>query len=302
MAQTISKHIGEGFGRGELYAALAYDATDAFGGMKIKALMLNSTGRISFLDANAYICSTATTVLDLVATTINITGSTATVFASPVTMSNATAMAITSTIVAGSTYPFSVQATLATNQSTGGFVAAYFSATLSGDTDISGSAGYRTIRSVLSITGHTSTTALSSTGCLSAIEGRYYTDNTDGITASNGIHAALAGLMKAGQYYVLSGAADYCGLAILDSTHTSATIAVTKYSGILIGGVHGGAGHTMGNAIKVGSHVTNLLEMNDDDAMAGLDGNSASAKAPDGFIRVSIGGQPCYIWTYTNIT
>jgi len=41
MAQTISKHIGEGFGKGELYAALAYDATDAFGGMQIKQLIFS---------------------------------------------------------------------------------------------------------------------------------------------------------------------------------------------------------------------------------------------------------------------
>ena len=74
MSQTIKKSIGEGFGKGELYAALAYDASDNFGGMKIKALMLNSTGRISFLDANAYIYSSVTTQLDLVATTIKLTG------------------------------------------------------------------------------------------------------------------------------------------------------------------------------------------------------------------------------------
>jgi len=86
MSQTITKHIGEGFARGELYAALAYDSTDQFGGMKIKALMLNSTGRISFLDANAYIYSSATTVLDICATTINITGSTVTAFTYPVTI------------------------------------------------------------------------------------------------------------------------------------------------------------------------------------------------------------------------
>lgn len=74
MSQTIKKSIGEGFGKGELYAALAYDVTDRFGGMKIKALMLNSTGRISFLDANAYIYSSTSTQLDLVATTIKLTG------------------------------------------------------------------------------------------------------------------------------------------------------------------------------------------------------------------------------------
>ena len=86
MTQTIRKSIGEGVGTGELYAALAYDANDKYGGMKIKALMLNSTGRISFLDANSYIYSSATTVLDIVATTINITGSTVTAFTYPVTI------------------------------------------------------------------------------------------------------------------------------------------------------------------------------------------------------------------------
>jgi len=38
MSETISKHIGEGFGKGEIYAALAYDTSDAFGGMKIKGI------------------------------------------------------------------------------------------------------------------------------------------------------------------------------------------------------------------------------------------------------------------------
>ena len=40
MSQTISKHIGEGFGKGELYAALAYDETDQFGGVRIKGLYI----------------------------------------------------------------------------------------------------------------------------------------------------------------------------------------------------------------------------------------------------------------------
>ncbi len=40
---TIKKHIGEGFGRGELYAALAYDSTDQFGGMCIKQVRFNPT-------------------------------------------------------------------------------------------------------------------------------------------------------------------------------------------------------------------------------------------------------------------
>lgn len=38
MATTITKYIGVGFNKGELYAALAYDTTDAFGGVKIKGI------------------------------------------------------------------------------------------------------------------------------------------------------------------------------------------------------------------------------------------------------------------------
>ena len=41
--ETITKHIGEGFGRGQLYAALAYDSSDAFSGMAVKAMYFNKT-------------------------------------------------------------------------------------------------------------------------------------------------------------------------------------------------------------------------------------------------------------------
>jgi len=43
MTMTISKHIGEGFGKGELYAALAYDTGDAFGGMRVKSMYFSKT-------------------------------------------------------------------------------------------------------------------------------------------------------------------------------------------------------------------------------------------------------------------
>ena len=43
MSETISKHLGEGFGKGELYAALAYDTSDAFGGMRIKSTYYEKT-------------------------------------------------------------------------------------------------------------------------------------------------------------------------------------------------------------------------------------------------------------------
>lgn len=36
MSTTITKYIGQGYGKGELYAALAYDSSDSFGGMLIK--------------------------------------------------------------------------------------------------------------------------------------------------------------------------------------------------------------------------------------------------------------------------
>jgi len=45
--ETISKHIGEGFGKGELYAALAYDSTDNFGGMCIKQVRFNPATGVS---------------------------------------------------------------------------------------------------------------------------------------------------------------------------------------------------------------------------------------------------------------
>jgi len=47
MTQTIRKSIGEGFAKGELYAALAYDTTDRFGGMKIKGISFSITAGIS---------------------------------------------------------------------------------------------------------------------------------------------------------------------------------------------------------------------------------------------------------------
>lgn len=43
MTETISKHIGEGFGKGELYAALSYDTGDAFGGMRVKSMYFSKT-------------------------------------------------------------------------------------------------------------------------------------------------------------------------------------------------------------------------------------------------------------------
>jgi len=49
--QTISKSLGESLaGKGELYAALAYDATDVFGGMAIKQVRFNpATGVASIV-------------------------------------------------------------------------------------------------------------------------------------------------------------------------------------------------------------------------------------------------------------
>ena len=74
MVQTIKKTIGEGDAKGELYAALAYSATDKFQGMKIKSLMLNEDEKIYFRDANAYIYSDASGSLIIAGTTVSITG------------------------------------------------------------------------------------------------------------------------------------------------------------------------------------------------------------------------------------
>lgn len=70
MAQTISKHIGEGFSRGELYAALSYDSSDRFGGMKIKNVMFNTDGKCYFRDSGLYLYSSADGQLDIVADTL----------------------------------------------------------------------------------------------------------------------------------------------------------------------------------------------------------------------------------------
>ena len=74
MAQTISKHIGEGFGKGEVAAALAYDPADTFGGMKIKSIMHNEDEKAYFRDSGAYIYASSSGVLEITATTINLNG------------------------------------------------------------------------------------------------------------------------------------------------------------------------------------------------------------------------------------
>lgn len=74
MSKTITKAIGEGDARGELYAALAYSATDKFQGVKIKSLMLNGSERIYFRDSSAYIYSDASGSLIITGTTVSITG------------------------------------------------------------------------------------------------------------------------------------------------------------------------------------------------------------------------------------
>jgi len=46
MSQTIGKYIGEGHGKGEVYAALAYNPSDAFGGMQIKGVKFSPVAGI----------------------------------------------------------------------------------------------------------------------------------------------------------------------------------------------------------------------------------------------------------------
>ena len=94
MSETISKHIGEGFGKGELYAALAYDAGDAFGGMKIKNVMFDTTGKAYFYDSGMYIGASADgalviasdTSITLEAPTVNVSVTASSAFTDPVTI------------------------------------------------------------------------------------------------------------------------------------------------------------------------------------------------------------------------
>ena len=79
--ETISKHIGEGFGKGELYAALAYDSGDSFGGMAIKQVRFNpasDTTAITIGDSTTELSYTAGTPLFVMyATTTNTTSTNA---------------------------------------------------------------------------------------------------------------------------------------------------------------------------------------------------------------------------------
>ena len=74
MATTINKRIGEGAARAEIYAALAYDASDRFGGYEIKDVLHNTTYKQYFRDTNTYINSSTAGQLDLVATLVKVTG------------------------------------------------------------------------------------------------------------------------------------------------------------------------------------------------------------------------------------
>ena len=75
MTQTISKSLGEGHGKGELYAALAHDTSDKFGGMEIKSICMNfatydeetGDGRVCFANRDMYVAPWTATSLDIVA-------------------------------------------------------------------------------------------------------------------------------------------------------------------------------------------------------------------------------------------
>lgn len=73
MSTTIDKHIGEGKGI-EVYAALAYDSSDKYGGYQIKDVMHNTTYKTYYYDTAAYIYATASGALNLTATTVTVTG------------------------------------------------------------------------------------------------------------------------------------------------------------------------------------------------------------------------------------
>lgn len=74
MSQTITKSIGEGFAHNPIYAALAYDSTDHFGGYEIKDVMFNAARKAYFRNTTNHVYSSATSQLDLVGTTVKVTG------------------------------------------------------------------------------------------------------------------------------------------------------------------------------------------------------------------------------------
>ena len=291
MTQTIAKHIGEGFGKGELYAALAYDATDAFGGMKIKALMLNSTGRISFLDANAYIYSSATTVLDLVATTINITGSTLTSFTAPISIGSTTTP---QTLVAG-TYPLSISGDVGTTLTSGALSSQIVETGILTAKNITGTGQVFGILSQLTVEG---TSTISTAGCITAIGAYYITGGTT--TASGGIHSAMMASMYAQAGFTVSASGIYCGLAVLDMTHTTAC---TNNDDSMVGGIFiaNQAGTTLPNALLIGNGVTNFARFPEGalaSATAASPLSDIQGTASAGFITVKVAGNTKYIALY----
>ncbi|GAG56129.1 unnamed protein product, partial [marine sediment metagenome] len=77
MSKTISKSIGEGFAHNPIYAALAYDANDYFGGYQIKDVMWNTDYKAYFYDTDASIYATEAGKLAIGgATSITLTGTT----------------------------------------------------------------------------------------------------------------------------------------------------------------------------------------------------------------------------------
>jgi len=74
MSKTISKSIGQGWGRNPIYAALAYNANDQFGGYQIKDVMHNTTYKEYFYDTSQYIYSSASGTLNIVGATVAVTG------------------------------------------------------------------------------------------------------------------------------------------------------------------------------------------------------------------------------------
>jgi len=182
MSETIKKHIGEGFGKGELYAALAYDAGDAFGGMKIKNVMFNETGKAYFYDSGMYIGASADgalviasdTSITLEAPTVNVSVTASSDFTDPVTITyNCVAAAVSDLTI-----------TSVSSDATGGSTVIkplYVNATMSG----SGGLG-RAIEGKLLVSGKLGTYG-------NAIKG--YIDFTGG-SGTSGLASAICAEMK----------------------------------------------------------------------------------------------------------
>lgn len=181
--------------------------------------------------------------------------------------------------------------------STGFFCPMYMNTVVEENVDLTNTAGITGFKSRLTFEGG-SGTAMSSNNLATAICGEYFSDSNLVTISGSADGSALFASINIGVGYDMSGGGSVSGLHVFNYTNAGANMVPFNFSGILIGSNTGT--FPLGNAIKVVDSVTTFLEIVDNDAIAGYDSNQQAEKVPDGWIRISIGDQKCYLWTYTN--